>query len=474
MLPWIGVVVCAAWLAVLRFPPSGTFQTTTVLDGKSAWIFPFLPGERVSAPGKQSDGWVGQRIISDPTYFTARAPGPYDSVDVSIEFRPLRQPLVEFGMVRNAEGTELELHPMFSSELDAPGWTEANAGPVHGYVRSGISSSRLADPDTRGLAIWASSSTMPLMQDHPGPDIATTVSLRGSHDIYLVPTDRVHVTFTLQPVNRNPGNDIVSFRVFRGDTEIRRESFDVSGTHETRMGPVIEHTIDIPDVSAGVYRISFAADDDVFIRKIVTPSARWVVGPRLVFGDVVGYSTTTIQVAAQAWTNSRHFVVETFHKEGLQTVSVATKHVTLKAVHTQMRIDRDDDQAGPVELDAPVGDVRIVGDGFFAFTPSAFFEPSPRRFSSSTSFDKEHINAIVTSYQRPQDEGGGWYRTQASFSLDPTLGQLRFVLSAPGALSRGAAVDIRRITLAYHRKAVTITDWMRILRQELANAWHRL
>lgn len=471
-LPWIVAFFAAAWLVILRFPPSGTFYTTTNLDGKSAWIFPFLPGERVSSPGVQPDGWVGQRILSDPTYFTSRVPGPYDTVDVAIEFRSLRQPLVELGMIHDAAGKELELRPLYASELDAPNWKQASSGQHHGFVRENVPAERLSNPDSRGLAVWGSSSTMPLMQDAPGSGISIDVSLRGALDVYVVPTDRVSVTFTLQPVNRNKGNDIVSFRVFRGDEEVHREAFDVSGSRDKGMGKELEHTVNIPDVKPGVYRVSFVADDDVFIRHISTASSRMVVGPRVVFGDVSGYSATTSSVSI--FTNSRHLVAETFHKEGLQTVQLAGTKVAIKKTHQSIRVDRDDEISGPVPLIAPQGDVRIIGDGYFSFTQKSFFEPKPRRFTSSTLLNKEHIDALITTYTKPEVLGDGWFRTVATFAVNPSLDRLRFVISAPGVLSRSAAVDVRKIDLTYHRNAGTVSDWLRVLRQELANAWRRL
>jgi hypothetical protein len=51
---------------------------------------------------------------------------------------------------------------------------------------------------------------------------------------------------------------------------------------------------------------------------------------------------------------------------------------------------------------------------------------------------------------------------------------LRFVLSAPGIASRLGAVDIRNISVAYRRPALSFDAWWGVLRQEAVNAWHRL
>lgn len=471
--PWAVAVVATGWLFSLRFPMSGIFVADSVIDGKSAWVNPFLPAERTSSPGAQAEGWTGQRIVGDPAYFTARVPGPYETVDVAIEYRPIRQPLMEFGIVHDAEGKQLELRPLYAAGLESPEWKRGSSGTSGGYVRAGISESRLADPNPSGLVVWDASATIPLLEDPVGIPAVTNVSLRGSHDFYVVPSGKeVRMTFTLQAANRKAGSDIAVFRFFRGEEEIGHEAFGASGSRETRMGRTVKHDVVLRDVGPGVYRIAFIADDDVFIRSVETPSTRWVVGPRVYFGDVVGYATGT--PGANVWTNSRHIVAETFHAEGLQTIDFGGKKAKISRTHVATRADRDDDDAGAVRLSAPRGDVRVIGDGYVAFREGAFFEPRPRRLTDATDVVRERVNAVLTSYVRPESLEDGWKKSTFRFTVNPSLDRLRFVLSAPGVAARAGAVDVRRVTLTFRRDAVDPGDWFRIIRQELANAWRRL
>ncbi|MBI5655228.1 hypothetical protein HZC53_06285 [Candidatus Uhrbacteria bacterium] len=470
-IPWVLAGSAAVWLALLRFPPSGIFQTSAILDGGSPWINPFLPGERASKPGLQPEGWVGQRITDDPVYFSALVPGPYESVEVSLEYRPMNQPLLEFGLVHDPEGKMLEMHPLYSSQLENGEWIKGSASGREGYVRRGVPATRLADQDTQGLAVWNSSSTSPSMQDETGPERDWTLSLRGSHDFFFVPTADLDVTFSLQAANRSVNEDLAAFRVFCADEEIKQDAFSISGSQDRRMGKTITHAIRVPQAKSCVYRISFVASDDVFIRGIKTTSRRWVVGPRLVFGDVVGFATTTYE--GLAYTNSRHIVLETFHKEGLQQIFFGDSSSWLKRTHSTIRMDRGDGKK-TVQLRAPQGDVRIVGDGYFAFSEDAFFEPKPRRMTDSTDLKAENTEAVLTDYGQPEKLDGDWLRSDFRFALNPTMDRLRFVLSAPGVLTRSAAVDVRRATLTFRRQAINLEDWWFIIRQELANAWHRL
>jgi len=468
-IPWILAVMILGWFVVQRFPPSGVFVTTTSLDGSNAFLHPFLPSERVTPPGVQDDGWVGQRIIGDPVYGSARVPGPYEHVDVAIEFRPIRQPLLEFGVARDVTGQDLDLQPIFFEELAEDAWTKS----ANGYVSNGINPVHLTDPNASGIAVWDATTTMPLYVDDTPVLSDIAVSLRGAHDFYLVPAGgQIDVTLTLQDANRKEGRTVAAVRVFRGEEEIEWKVLETNASQETSMGVAFEHRVHIEDAQPGVYRIRFQADDDLFIRRIRTTSRRWVVGPRVNFGDVVGYATTTS--AGVAWTNSRHLVAETLHREGLQVVRLGTTEVELSRTHETFRLDRYDIGSGAVRLSAPVGDVRLVGDGWFALIESAFFVPMPSRLTDGTRLRAEGIVGVVTPYERPEALGDGWYRAQLSFPLKGDEDNLRLVLSAPGIVSRSGAVDIRSITATYRRSKLDFFAWKDVIFQEIRNAWRRL
>lgn len=472
-IPWAVAAYGLYSLVTLRFPSSGTFVAESRLDGKNPWIFPFLPSERVSTPGKQEDGWIGQRITGDPVYATAHVPGPYETADVSVEYRVNHQPLVEFGVVRDAAGKGLEMTPLYSSQLDSADWSRVNDGSALGFVRTGVSPSRLSGADPAGVVVWDATSTMPLLSD-PASDATTTqISLRGSHDFYFVPAgEAVRAIFTFQFVNRKEGSDIIAFRVFRGDTELPDQAFALNMRNEKQMGSAQLHAVSIPHAEPGVYRVSFLAPDDVFIRSIETTSRHWVVGPRVYFGDAVGFLKENSP--GNLWTNSRHLAAETFHVEGFQEFSFADTKANVARTHTAVRLDRTDVVRDPILLSAPKGDIRFILDGYGAFRPDAFFEPKPRRFTDATHADAEHVQAVRTTYQQPEKLEDGWMRSTIFVAIRPDTDTLRFVLASPGIASRLGSVDIRRMSIAYHRPAGQPGDWLKTIRQELANAWHRL
>jgi hypothetical protein len=473
LLPWLAVVFGVLWIVIQRFPPSGAVTFDVPFDGSSAWMDPFLPAERTTSPGAQEGEWRGQRVIQDPVYSAARVPGVYDHVDVEIEFRPVRQTLIEFGILRDEASLLFDFQPLWYEPLQSDGWKEAESSGRHGYVRIAGSKNLLSSSNYQKLALWHASATQLMMRDEPADPRETPISLRGSHDIWALPAgDRLAFTFAFQDSNRKAGNDAVVIRITDGERIILTEAFGIGGSRDTKMGEVVEKGIVADGLKPGAYRIQIIAEDDVFIRWIRTPAIRWVVGPRLSFGDTVGYATSVR--SGIAWSDSRHLVLETFHDEGLQTVTFGDDAVRVARTHDAFQLNRTDANKLPKKLVAPLGDIRVIGDGYFAFAPESFFVPQPRRVTSFTDPDAEGIDAILTPYERPEDLGDGWYRGTASFAIDPARDHLRFALSAPALLTRAGAVDIRRVRLTYRRPPLSFSEWLRIVRQELANAWRRV
>lgn len=465
IIPWCLATAGLGLIALQRFPLDGTAMFDVPFDGRNAWMDPFLPAERVTSPGAQEGDWRGQRILQDPVYSSARIPGVYDEVEITMEFRPVRQPLIELGLVQNLDAGEIAFSPLWFEPLQDPSWKVI---PGEGFHQPGATMN-----DTRTSALWHASSTMPALSDAEDGIHTTRVTLRGSFDLYAVPAGgRVFVKLEAQDVNRSSGRDTVLFRLYRGSEEIGTEALGIGGSRDEGMGLVAEKTIEIRDAAPGVYRIQVVADDDVFIRSIATNAQRWVLGPRLVFGDDVGFEPTTRPGAA--WSDSRHLVLETFHHEGLQTVTFGSDAVALTDTHETYRLDRSDALARPQRLDVPNGDVRIIGDGWFAFSPDAWFAPQPRRITDASDPLNEGVTAVRTPYVRPVALGDGWYRGNATFPLTPDQDRVRLALSAPGLLTRAGAVDIRRVRLTYRRAPLSWNEWWRVLREEARNALRRL
>ncbi|MDF1496892.1 MAG: hypothetical protein P1P90_02430 [Patescibacteria group bacterium] len=475
IVPWIIGIGFVVFILSLRFPVSGIFRATTNLTGTSAFIYQFLPAERtIIAKGDELD-FIGQRMIEDPVYINARTPGPYEIVDVEMEFRVTRQPLVELGIIRDSAGKQMDMIPWYSELLESADWKHVTSPSGRkGFVYKTTSIGRLDNQDTRNLAVWLATTTAPLMDDPISTTTQTfAVSLRGQHDLWVVPAGgEINVNLKVQDVNRSRSGGLLAIEVSKNGDVIKYDAISPSGSLDDGYGARIPVSIKLNDLESGVYRIRLLADDDIFIREISTTNPRFVIGPRLNIGDVVGYLKEP--QAFTGVTTARHIVAETFHTEGLQEIQFGETSGKVLQTHTATRIDRTDDIGTPVTIAAPLGDVRIITDGFVALTESAFFEPEPRRLKPETHGLQEGLEAVLTDYQPVTNLGDGWVLARATFQIPKQADMLRFVLSAPGIRSRAGSIDIRKMTLTYRRPPMNLEGWWNVLYNEARNAYHRL
>lgn len=475
VLPWLGTLVVLLIVLLGHVPPTGTWQKTFPFDGSSLWLATFLPSDRVTAPGPQPDGWNGQRIFAEPVYASGRVPIVADTASLALEARITRQPLIEIGATSDAPNDSIEARPVWSSVL-ASGWRRVVLGSDVGYVRNGVPDQALQSAPFDQTLVWHGSSTPAVSMDAPSITRTFPMSLRGSHDLYFIPTKGTN-RFAIQAQDMNRvtgGSSNLTVRLLLDDKLIWTDVLALPARTDRVASPVFVKTLEFNELKAGVYRLAFAADDDVFIRSIETNTRQWVIGPRLSVGDQVGFSTTTMPL--HVWTNSQHLSLQTYHREGLQTVHFGQAEVALKQAFSVYRLSRSpNERIGDQTLDAPAGDVQIFGDGFFAFEPEASFLPKPRRLTDQSDPMSEGITVIKTPYLPPEVLQDGWVRLSATVPLAKETNRLRWTLGLPGITTRNGSVDIRGAQLTYTRRPLrTLNDWKLFIRREAAAAWHRL
>lgn len=475
LLPWCVAGIAVLFLIFNHTPPSGVWREAFVFDGTSPWLATFLPADRVTRPTKGPDGQFAQRILAEPVYASARLPMVADTAELSLEAKIVRQPLVELGGSQDALGST-ETKPVWSEVL-ARGWRYVERGELTGYVRERLPDEHLWTAPADRVLLWHASTSLPEVIEEPSIERSVAFSLRGSHDLYFLPTRGLN-TFKVQAqdMNRNTqGGNSLSFRLMRDDEVLWTDVLPLSGRNgDTTPSAVFEKTIQFRDLRSGTYRLVLSADDDVFLRGLATNVRHWVMGPRLYVGDQAGFATATYPL--HAWTNSQHLSLETRHREGLQTVHFGQAEVTLAKTHSIYRISRDaGDRQGERVIDAPRGDILVFGDGFFAFEPEALFLPKPRRLTDQSDPIAEGIDVIQTSYKAPQILKDGWIRISAEVPLLQDVDRIRWTLGLPGITTRQGWVDIRKAEVVYRRHpAETWRDWLGVCRREVASAWHRL
>ncbi len=414
-LPWVICFGILVWLIAWRFPLDGKIHFVFAFDGTSPWFDAFLPAERVTPVGSQEGGWVGQRVKAEPVYAGARLPGMFDQVTVGLNFKPTHQPLLEFGMLRDPQTSSFELRPLWSEAL-SHGWRRVAAGSLRGYVKPDQPDSVLGSSDFEHLLVWRAATSSPKLMDHARETRTISLDLSGSHDFFLVPTDgELHFNFQLEDATP---------QIRSVDVRLERDN-QIFWTHPIPADQ--EFKMAVQGVPAGVYKLSVRTPDDkAHITRITTNMRHWVVGPRI-----------NLAAGVRVWTNSHHLT--------------------------------------PIVASAPIhpGDTRVISDGYFAFDEAALFLPQPRRLVDATDTEQEKIIGVLTPYEPPEVLSDGWLRAHSSFSLDRVQDRVKFVLSAPGLVSRQGFVDVRAVDLLYMRPSFSWQEFLRTMRRELSGARKR-
>ncbi len=473
IVPWLIAGAGVLWVMERHLPEDGTLILDLPLDGRSPWFESFLPGQRATSPGPQEGGWTGQRITDEPVYARLRVPGAYDTAEVSIEFRPEGQPLLELGVERGAEPvSSFELVPLWSKELTASTFVSTTIDGVRWLVDPAIAS-RVHDADVARVT-WHASGTKPEAFSDTGTPVTKTIraSLRGQHDFWMIPLNgRIDLALTLQDMNRSRNTSRATLRFMRGEELLWTDSVSFGGRDDARPSPLVDKVLNFKDLRPGVYKLSVLGDDSLFLRGWSTTVRHWVLGPRVYFADEVGYSTST--PAVRVWTNASYLEVKTLHKEGLQTVALGSATTTLESTHTTSLVARPpQERKEPVVFSAPKGTVWTLGDGYVSWTKEALFFPQTRRFTDQTRLEDEGIQAVATRYTPPEALGDGWYKGTGIFRIEPDQDRVKLIVAAPGIARRGAQVDIRRIRVTY-RRPPRGDSWWPSLRAELRRAWYR-
>ncbi len=473
-LPWFVVVALFGALVLQQYPADGRVTFSLPLDGKTPWFEAFLPGTRASSPGAQPGAWVGQRVTDEPVYARLRLPGAYQRASIAVEFRPNDQPVVELGVERGSEQEpSYELHPLWSRELSTSGWMREETSEET-WWRPAQTTPMHQDANEGKVVSWYASSSLatPWMDEGPVAPQTVRASLRGQHDVWMVPVDgKLAFRALMQDMNRSRTASFATFRLTRGEELLWSDSVSFGGKSDTTPTPVVEQDFVWDALEPGVYKLSILADDSIFLRGWTLTSKRWVIGPRVYFGDEVGYSTST--PAVSVWTNSLHIEAKTLHKEGIQTMELGSSRMLIPATHTSVAISRaPSERVDPVRFIAPQGTLWTVGDGYVSWSRETLFFPTRRRFTDDTRLLEEGVQAVASRYEAPEALGDGWYRGQISVALEPGKDRLKLLLAAPGVSTRDTSVDIRRIDVTYERPPRR-DRWWESLKEDMRLAWRR-
>jgi hypothetical protein len=450
--------------------PSGERVVRYEVGEVSPFVQRLLPDDRVSAvTEREGDSYV--TLLDEPVYFSVTPPaGNFETVALEIAFEPGGTPTFELGGLKDVAAQAFDFKPLANTLLEELDWTRHDlADGLAVFSRDPNSEAYRTfletPPDRAVVATYRATFPTPFRMAAYAPLGARQkfdVSLRGSHELltYVKGED-----FQFRPmytdINRTYGADEGFVRVYDENNNLMTE-FVIrdDGNIYDNQEPSAKTFVDLEGLAwpEGVYRIVLTGTSDMVWRSFETSQRYLVLKNRVFLSDDVGYLPAPR--ATTLFTNAERVTLETQHKEGIQTVMVGGDRLVVEQVGPKYSLMVPG--TGVVELKSPVGDVKITGEGKYAFSRQSFFDPDPLPVNAFTDLEDSAVEHVLATLA-PVREVDGWRVATGEFETDTLAvenGAYKFTLSAPGIHDNLGQVSVHAINVTFKKSSASATDLM--------------
>ena len=430
---WLGLAIFVIWLIVMAVVPGG--QITYIYDFKnrSRFISGLTPKERVGAATA-----AGQKITGDPVYFTLYTPRPFRQATVTVTYRnDSRLPLLQGGVLLDQQLWRYDLQPLNNEVINdlaaAPEWGLLTDGATM-LLQKNERYASVADflarpPAPQRVAVYNYRLINNFRLPDYRPAAAQTIvneQLRGAYQLYTyIKNENLDFVFTVSDLNQAAGADdfVATVSNLNGEV-IKNFIWDDDGVSSggKTAAPPRQFKIYLAALPEGVYKIDWPAGADIVTTTISTAQSKLVFGGKLWLSN-----------PGRAWrlyTSGSRLEAQTANPDSLQALTIAGRSLALQ--ETYRRVGADTACASePCLISAARGDVTLFGNGVFAVTSAAWFDPFYKKLDDWPAL--AGVDYVVANYRLPRADGA-WL--QASWQLDLTRAWhdrngYNFVLSVP-------------------------------------------
>ena len=447
-------IVILIWFLFFYFAPTGKINLSYDYSDKPNFISVFDPAGR--AWGRElniKSGEYYQRIMADPVYFHVEVPRSFDKALVTMEYRNPEQNIVELGINKAGEGN-YEIKPIENKLIDDTLWEKLEQdnlillkkkkkyNSIQDFLEQYPSnpSQKIA---TYHYSLKPKVSIPNYIPQNYSKNINT--NLVGTHEL-LVYVEEEDINLDLDFINTKPSDDNpISIKVKKDEVELLSE-----GIYD------LNHSINLTNLSNGVYQIYIISSDDVILKNINT-NLQKIITKSKIYPD---QSDNQVKV----FTNSIDLNFRTWITSGLQELYVNNDKVSINKVQRLInwREQTDEEYNNPKQISIPKGNVEIIGDGYFALDEDMYFNPYPNIDRLFYYTDIEDYDFLIGSnYQTPEKKINKIITT-TEFDLYGIAGDrknLDFVLSVPGIDDVNEDILVYKINIELTRENL----WKRLL-----------
>lgn len=296
------------------------------------------------------------------------------------------------------------------------------------------------------------------------------VSLRGPQTIFFYSGgEEMQWKFVAQDMNRHDGADEIGMRILGGDGKIIfEEHFSDDGEvwGSSRPGKLRE-IVWKGILPVGAYKLELRASDDIFFRRMETAAQKFVFQYVIYLADASGFRASPLPVTLYGRAN--RLSLRTPHAEGVQTVNVEGESVSVAQANQSYQVET---RQSSTEIMVPMPDLKIDFDGFFTFSPDAFFLPKAIGFLDLAHAERFGAEYVLAKDYRPFRDGDS-IRSSAEISLQDIdqSGNLVAVMTRRGGSPDEWLIDDFRVTLT--RESIDLSRLREMLSALLKSAIRR-
>ncbi|PJA45741.1 hypothetical protein CO173_04795 [Candidatus Uhrbacteria bacterium CG_4_9_14_3_um_filter_41_35] len=469
-------VLLFCYLVWIDISPKGEFFVHHAVDEISPFIDALQPTERVSVLQYTGQKEAYLALTDDPVYLSLHLPRTkFEKIKIAVEFESKTLPIFEFGPLVDIFSNGFDLRPAQNLIIDNSKWHRLEEGGLTLLERNNnyetISDFFEKLPPVSKIATYAYSLNAPFRVANYEPlteKKITEVSLRGYHKyLTYLEDEEFYLEIEAMDMNRTTGVDdiVVTVRNHEGIVVLEEKLEDDNNTTENQISSTLKIILQSSNLAPGVYSVELRATTDIFWRKFISAERYMTFINRIYIADDVGYLPE--RRATSFITNAKQFTFETFHADATQEISLGSMLVDIPKSNEKISVLVKD--KGLISANSPGGDIRINGDGKFAFSKDAFFDPEPVNLQATTDLDARDIDYILTAYKAPETRGV-WHVAESEFMVDSIVdadNNARLVFSAPEIDSLGGEIWIHAINLTFEKSPLNFEGFLKAVRERL-------
>lgn len=448
--------------------PGGEIVYSSDLSPDNFFVGKLSPSERL----KSDSGKINNVIAGDPVYFSLRTPRLFDRAEISLRFKNFADAsLIEAGVLADKKIWRYDLKPVKNRIIDQAAlvWEvkkEGNiillANPEAGQKEK-IEKSSIADfleslPDKGQVAEYnyelRRNFTIPDYDPDEQKERVIVPKLIGAYQFYVyLKNEELDIEFEFADLNKNRDSDDIALYLYLNNEliDVRRLEDDGIAADGGETKAARKLSFKLADLPEGAYKMEVKANNDIVSDFTAKQNKIAFIGKIDLYR--AGGKDLSIH------TSSRQVQFTTTNPDCLQAIKLDGREFLISETYRQFKQDILGASSTALIVLEKDG-IAVSGDGIFAFSAEAFFDPRPKKADKYLDIRKNGINYIVADYVSPE-KAEDWELKTVEFDLRRAYrenGRYGFIISAPDLKEGGAGIELAEIQIRLSGKSL----WQKI------------